>query len=1320
MKSNRKSKIMLCILLILSITGYFLDKSFQEGEDKLYSAESKQITSNNSEFIFNYLPQINATLFSESNNNSNHLEIVGDTTNPSTNATINMKLPSPPQFDQWFGWNTSLKIYNLLDNRTWGKGNYDFSSGTDNGTVPIIQDDDISAWHNDTITNWECDHWEKTSAGWYNDMTIEYSEAQNHVNLSYYGRKIGASYLYEENEYLAIEQQGYDVFRGAIKNAWIRIIYNPVKVHKSASLDCIRFSAELNGEMVYKKSSIDFGSGLTDTGWIPSGAWINTSNVFPAPSPDGYSNFESSLILKCITGFTTSGVTYNRIQIHGFYLALEAFAMPNTTDIQLKVNNKQINGSFGEGYIQWINNYPDFISANPYKLLFNSSYPLNLIDLNFDVDVNFKVLKFVGTTITQNRNDLGVKYIIDSPNNKIKYKFYQHIYWDYTTFSNFYFNFSIPTDWNITIVKNPALVVVFNKTANYNLGIIGGNESDGYVSIPSQNSMGQVMAEIPGWWYFEAECSNYFQELELFKKVGNSWISSTEFNSSGYYDGDQLKIKTTINNKTGVPPCLEASTAYLEILLPNGSVLLTQKNDTINTVIGDVIFGPFVLAGINTTGGVFQAQVYWNNTFNYLSGFGKIITPGSCYYGVGYSKKNFTVIHDSTLKIINPLDAQDDLEASLDYFDVFPLKVLLNDTDINALITGGSVQINWTSILDLEEISAGYYSITLDTTDLGNPGIYLIQINSSKVGFTNTSLELKLNIIAESVLDDIISPATAEFGKNFTFKVFYHLPGNPNYNYSNAQINISTLPASGYLTLNEDYIYTDFGNGNYNITVFSGEDRKINKSGNVEFYIHTSKDFIENASQDYSLFLRPIETELILDESFYQIPKYESINLTVKYQIKGGSESLDGGSITLNGISNYTIRALSEGYYEIELEAGNQTKSYSISISANKQNYAVATVNVILLVKGLDAFTQINVSKRSSTITIGETTDFVFTFNYTYIGEYFTSEDINVTYEWAYGSGELEMRGANEFILIIENTYNIPPDKYQIIVSVYDNDNNLITQELLELNIIAIPPSPWIYSFIGLVIIALIIFPASAYYFKYYKPKEILKNKALMEKYNKYADAQNIKYLFLIEKNLGVKLSSRNYGSEKEIDEDLIVGFLQAVTSFGQEISGVEAAVMENITYEGLKILLENGKYVNSCLLLKEEETANLKQKIRKATEEFEEKFENDLKDFKGDVGAFKDNLDNFDKIFEIYLKEFFKIDHNKLIKKSIKLNKTQRRIIEIVSPKVPKKFSIDEVFNILKVSNLQLIDVKIFAELYDLIQKEILIPQKKSGRITK
>ncbi|MHA1271639.1 MAG: hypothetical protein ACTSPY_17740 [Candidatus Helarchaeota archaeon] len=941
-------KIMLYIIIIVLLIQYV---NVVNNKSLNYKFNNQENINSNDMPVFNEMPYINVSCYSESVNNSIHLDIKGNSSDPSTNGKIYMKLPSPPSYNQWLSQNTSVSIYNFFDNRTWGKGNNNFTSGNDSGAPSVDQTDPVSYFHNDSISNWTVNHFDSTSPyPDYNDMTIEYDSANDYVDLSYYGYFSGGTYRYDQGEFVGIEQLNFDVPRGKISNAWIKVIYEPV--HWATGSAKFQFAVKINQKEVYSRNNQEVPSGLVNTGWVHTLAWENTSNVFPSPSQDGYSNFNISLVLEFILSgqYQSSAANYQRVRIYGFYLAIEAAANPNATGIQLQVNNQTVeSNTFGNGRAEILN---DFSRNNPYELVFKSNAQNTDLDINFDVDVHFHAMSFVASTMSQNENDKGVKYDVDSINNLITFKFFIYTYWDLVDFFNFNFNFSIPADWNLTLVKNPALNIVFNRTSGLNYGILGGNSPDGYIELPTKNGSGSTLGELAGWWYFEAVAPNYLSDLKIYKKVGSNWVESTQFSSAGYNDGDRIKISATINNGTGVPPGISSSSAYVKIILPNGSVYISEKNGSINSNTGLVTFGPYTLAGLNTTGGIFQVKVYWNHSYDYYSGYTKVMSPKSYYYGVAYSENNFTLIHTSSLSIINPIDAQTDLKADLKYLDVFSLKVFLNDTDSNGPISESTVSVNWTGVVNLTDDSAGLYSKNFDTADLGGPGIYYLRINSTKNGYTDSSIIMQLNITAKSVLDSLITPPPVELGNNLSAKLFYHMPGNNDYNYTGAIINVSTSPNSGYLIEGIDYSYTDFSDGSYNITIFTGLTKQINSSGEFKIYVHASKEYIDSAIKEISLFIDPISSDLTTNKTFYSIYYNQNATIYVNYTRLSDSSPILGATINITGYENlnYSITEKGDGIYSIEINGSSSNEVYDLTITVNKESYKQSSVGIILSV----------------------------------------------------------------------------------------------------------------------------------------------------------------------------------------------------------------------------------------------------------------------------------------------------------------------------------------------------------------------------------
>ncbi|MHA1232923.1 MAG: hypothetical protein ACTSPQ_20040, partial [Candidatus Helarchaeota archaeon] len=638
------------------------------------------------------------------------------------------------------------------------------------------------------------------------------------------------------------------------------------------------------------------------------------------------------------------------------------------------------------------------------------------------------------------------------------------------------------------------------------------------------------------------------------------------------------------------------------------------------------------------------------------------------------------------------------------FVNAIQASLTINNSYISAKINENvTYYINFTSTIDSNPLTgariqlSGQENLSYKIKELGT-GIYSIEINSStalktynmfitanKSGYEIKTVAVILTVTPfDSMLQYISGPSTINYRDNLTIKVLYSKLNDPAVNYSGAIIQISSEIFSNYWNTITDFVYIDNMDGTYNITIFTGESEKINRTGQNVIHIHSSKSGSQNATLSYTFYINPIDTNLLINDTVFEIPKFERVNFTIKYQTKIDALPLDGANITLIGYSSYQLKALSNGVYNIELIGGNTTGSYTISLIIHKQNYALKVEDIVLIIRELEQYTELKTNTTTNSVTVGETTEFSFKFYYSYNGEYFTKDNISVKYEWKYGSGNLEVQNNSEFILRI-STSNIPPGQYQIKIYVYDKDNSLISEYNAYLTVNSVPISPWVYMGIGGLVILLIMLVSLTYYYKILKPKRIYKNKLLMEKYYKYVDSHNLQRMLIIHKDSGLKIGSKNYGSPVEIDEDLVSGFIQAISNFGKEISQLDTAVMENISYKGFKILIDSGKYVDICLLLKEHETYTLKEKIKKAREEFEYIYESQLQNFTGNIKIFADIYDNFDEKFETYLTGDFHINYKEFHRRSKSFTAFQKKVLRLMISISERPFKLSEILEMAK-----------------------------------
>ncbi|MHA1271286.1 MAG: hypothetical protein ACTSPY_15950 [Candidatus Helarchaeota archaeon] len=137
------------------------------------------------------------------------------------------------------------------------------------------------------------------------------------------------------------------------------------------------------------------------------------------------------------------------------------------------------------------------------------------------------------------------------------------------------------------------------------------------------------------------------------------------------------------------------------------------------------------------------------------------------------------------------------------------------------------------------------------------------------------------------------------------------------------------------------------------------------------------------------------------------------------------------------------------------------------------------------------------------------------------------------------------------------------------------------------------------------------------------------------EAFIKEKSLQSLRYLLILHKESGITIFSVNF-SEQKLDPDLVSGFLSAISSFGMELSGGQSIGIRKMEYESLKIVLQQGNYVNVGLILDDFPEQWLDLRLKTFVKALETQYKEYLEKWSGDVRPFKDIGILFARIFEI------------------------------------------------------------------------------------
>ena len=135
-------------------------------------------------------------------------------------------------------------------------------------------------------------------------------------------------------------------------------------------------------------------------------------------------------------------------------------------------------------------------------------------------------------------------------------------------------------------------------------------------------------------------------------------------------------------------------------------------------------------------------------------------------------------------------------------------------------------------------------------------------------------------------------------------------------------------------------------------------------------------------------------------------------------------------------------------------------------------------------------------------------------------------------------------------------------------------------------------------------------------------PKRRRRIVSLKALYQKLSDVENMQYLLILTKDGGIPCYSKSL-ADVPIDESLISGFLSAISTFGKEIGAKiqeGEGGLEELSYRQFKIIINEGKYVNTALLLLKRPSDIMKEKLKTFNSIFEDIYRDRLVDFSGQV----------------------------------------------------------------------------------------------------
>jgi len=198
-----------------------------------------------------------------------------------------------------------------------------------------------------------------------------------------------------------------------------------------------------------------------------------------------------------------------------------------------------------------------------------------------------------------------------------------------------------------------------------------------------------------------------------------------------------------------------------------------------------------------------------------------------------------------------------------------------------------------------------------------------------------------------------------------------------------------------------------------------------------------------------------------------------------------------------------------------------------------------------------------------------------------------------------------------------------------------DGENAGVISQDFKINI------PFVLDPIYIVLIvvgSIILAGASFTSYKLIKRSKRIHQEYRQKIYNKYMDVLNLDYFIIIEKRTGLNIYEKVLAG-KDMDASLITGFLEAIRSFGIELTGAnEQSQTIKLEYQQSKIIMSEFKDFRILLIMKENPSQDFLDSIKSLSYDIDNTYGEDIAHFTGNIDKFANIKDLLEQHLETSL----------------------------------------------------------------------------------
>lgn len=221
--------------------------------------------------------------------------------------------------------------------------------------------------------------------------------------------------------------------------------------------------------------------------------------------------------------------------------------------------------------------------------------------------------------------------------------------------------------------------------------------------------------------------------------------------------------------------------------------------------------------------------------------------------------------------------------------------------------------------------------------------------------------------------------------------------------------------------------------------------------------------------------------------------------------------------------------------------------------------------------------------------------------------------------------------------IVLSYTLSSNPNEgtYWAYIYWFDGENAGIKSQDFQINI------PFVLNPIYIVVIvvgSIILAGASFTSYKLIKRSKRIHQEFRQKIYNKYMDVLNLDYFIIIEKRTGLNIYEKVLAG-KDMDASLITGFLEAIRSFGIELTGAnEKSQTIKLEYQQSKIIMSEFKDFRILLIMKDNPSQDFLDSIKSLSYDIDNTYGEDIAHFTGNIDKFANIKELLDQHLETSL----------------------------------------------------------------------------------